>query len=148
MKWKKLYKSVLFFILFIYGFCDAQNYRVNYQMSYKRDSLDKESVKKNMLLLIKNNKSKFYAQDQFISDSIALTGQKTERYNYDFMVVKDNQTGKIYRYTYLLRDLYRSSDEMPVFKWNISEETKKIGDYLCQKQASIIPIECGKLGSQ
>lgn len=133
MEYNKLYKSGLFFIIFIYGLCYGQNYRVNYQMSYKRDSLSKEFTKKNMVLLIKNNKSKFYTQDQFISDSITLTSKKTGRYGYDFMVIKDHQGGKIYRFTNLLRDLYKSSDKMPVLNWKISKETKKIGDYMCQK---------------
>jgi GLPGLI family protein len=49
------------------------------------------------------------------------------------MVIKDFKTKKISKFTVLLRDLYKLSDNIPTFHWNINSETKKIAGYNCQK---------------
>jgi Protein of unknown function (Porph_ging). len=138
MEYKKLLKMGTLFIVLFLNLLQAQNYRVYYQMTYKKDSSNFETTKKNMVLLIKDNQSKFYSQEQFINDSIVIEKQKTggktlKKYDYNFMAIKDNKEKKLYKFTSLLRDLYKTSENAPDFNWKISHETKKVENYTCQK---------------
>lgn len=138
MSWKILFKTMCVLTTLIFNQSIAQNYKVYYRMNYKTDSLEKEIKNKNMILLIKDNKSKFYSQDQFENDSTVIENRKKGiksqiKYDYDFMVIKDFKTKKISKFTVLLRDLYKLSDNIPTFHWNINSETKKIAGYNCQK---------------
>lgn len=107
-------------------------------MNYRTDSLSEEMQTKDMVLLIKGKESKFYSRDQYLNDSLVIAQEKAgvktqKKYDYQFMVIKNHQQKKIYRFGVLLRDLYRISEKSPTFKWEITKETKKIMDYTCQK---------------
>lgn len=137
MKWKNIFK-----ILFCAGLFShvayAQSYKIDYRMNYRTDSLSEEMQAKDMVLLIKGKESKFYSRDQYLNDSLVTAKEKAgaeaqKKYDYQFMVIKDYRQKKIYRFTVLLRDLYRISEKSPGFKWEITKDTKKIGDYTCQK---------------
>jgi GLPGLI family protein len=138
MNWKILFKTMCVLATLIFNQSIAQNYKIYYLMNYKTDSLEKEIKNKNMVLLIKDDQSKFYSQEQFENDSTVMENRKKGiksqiKYDYDFTVIKDFKTKKITKFTVLLRDLYKVSDNMPTFNWNINNETKKIAGYNCQK---------------
>ena len=138
MNWKKLFKITGVLILLISSLSRAQNYKVYYQMNYKTDSLVSNFTKKNMVLVVNEDKSKFYSQEQFVNDSLVIDKEKTgskaqKKYDYDFMVIKENNIKKLYKFTALHRDFYQTSENMPVFNWKITNETKKIENYTCQK---------------
>lgn len=137
MEWKNVFK-----ILILLGISStasyAQSYKVDYRMNYRTDSLSEEMQTKDMVLLIKDNRSKFYSKDQSVNDSVVIEKEKAgenvhKKYDYHFMVIKDTKEKKTNRFTFILRDLYIISGKSPVFKWEISKVTKKIGDYNCQK---------------
>lgn len=137
MEWKNIFKILLFTGL-LSNAAHAQSYKIDYRMNYRADSLSKEMQTKDMVLLIKGKESKFYSRDQYLNDSLVMAKEQAgakaqKKYDYQFMVIKDQQQKKIYRFTVLLRDLYRISEKSPSFKWEIIKETKKIGDYTCQK---------------
>jgi len=116
----------------------GQNYRVEYQMIYKTDSSNVETTIKNMILLVKDHQSKFFSKEQFANDSILIEKEKTKgkaqkKYDYNFMIIKDHQQKKLYKFTPLLRDFYKTSENIPTFSWMISNETKKIANYTSQK---------------
>jgi GLPGLI family protein len=103
-------------------------------MNYKTDSLASELMEKDMILLIKNEKSKFLSLDQFKNDSITIkNSEKAPKFDYDFMCVKNFSTQKMYKFFPILRDLYRITSEIPAFDWKIVDETKKIENFNCQK---------------
>lgn len=138
MKYKKLLKAGTLFMILFFNVLQAQNYRIYYQMKYKSDSLDKEFRKENMILLVRENKSKFFPYQQFVSDSLVIENAKQgrkspQKLEYNFMIIKDNKEKKIYNFAFLFRDFYKASDNMPVFNWKIGNEIKKIGNYTCQK---------------
>ncbi len=138
MNWKILFKITGTLILLVSSLSKAQNYRVYYRMSYITDSLKKETKQKNMILLVNNHKSKFYSQEQLDNDSLVIEnkkkGMKTQiKYDYDFMVIKDTEAKKVFKFISLLRDFYKTSENTPAFNWKISNETKKIENYTCQK---------------
>ncbi|MEC5395937.1 GLPGLI family protein [Bergeyella sp. RCAD1439] len=115
----------------------GQNYRIDYQMSYKPDSLQSDFKTKNMVLLLKENKSKFLSLDQYKNDSLFIIKNKENKYfvkNFDFkfMTICDYSNKKVYRFTSILRDLYRTTSDIPSFNWEINSETKKILGFNCQ----------------
>lgn len=137
MKWKNIVKVLLFAGL-LSNSVYAQSYKIDYRMNFKTDSLSEEMQMKDMVLLIKGKESKFYSRDQYLNDSLVIEKEKAgaeaqKKYDYQFMVIKDYRQKKIYRFTVLLRDLYRISEKSTSFKWEITKDTKKIGDYTCQK---------------
>jgi len=137
MEWKNIFK-ILFFAVLFSNTTEAQSYKIGYRMNYRTDSLSEEMQTKDMVLLIKGKESRFYSRDQYLNDSLVLEKEKSgaeaqKKYDYQFMVIKDQQHKKIYRFTVLLRDLYRISEKSPSFKWEITKDLKKIGDYTCQK---------------
>lgn len=137
MNWKILFKTAFILIAFsnlLYG----QNYRISYQIGYKTDSLSTEMMKKDMILLVKPDKSKFYSREQFDNDSVVIESKKTGakvrlKSDYNFMVIKDKKNKKLSKFTFLLRDLYQLPVTAPDFDWKITSETKSIAGYTCQK---------------
>lgn len=116
----------------------GQSYRIDYQMNYKPDSSQSDFKTKNMVLLLKDNKSKFLSLNQYENDSLFTLKNKenksfVKKSDYEFMTINDYSKRKIYKFTNLLRDVYRTTSDIPSFDWNITNETKKIGDYTCQK---------------
>ncbi|KAA0130695.1 GLPGLI family protein [Chryseobacterium sp. SN22] len=137
MEWKNIFKILLFTGLFSNS-AYAQIYKIDYRMNYRADSLSEEMQTKDMVLLIKEKESKFYSRDQYLNDSLVMAKEQAgakaqKKYDYQFMTIRDQQQKKIYRFTVLLRDLYRISEKSPLFKWEITKDTKEIGDYTCQK---------------
>lgn len=137
MEWRSLFSTLIFVSLFS-TLSYAQSYRISYRMNYKPDSLGDEVKSREMVLLIKDHESKFYSKDQYLNDSVVMKRQKAgeefqKKYDYHFMVIKDNSRKKIQRFTVLLRDVFKISEKSPVFRWKIGTATGKIGAYNCQK---------------
>ncbi|KMQ67463.1 hypothetical protein ACM39_13580 [Chryseobacterium sp. FH2] len=138
MKWKILFRIITLLLIFLYIISFGQNYRINYQMTFKKDSLAEETQKKDMILLINKKISKFYSKDQLINDSLMTASEKNglksqKKYDYNFMIIKDNQERKIYKFSSILRNFYKTTEEMPFYNWKVGKETNKIGNYICQK---------------
>lgn len=137
MNSKTLYKLILLSLTICITKLWGQSHIIYYQMDYKRDSLSKEYIKKDMILEINSKKSKFYSYKQYRADSILFTNKNSgpglkKLYDYEFTVTKDLTKPEVSRYVILLKDLY----EIPLnqsLKWNITKETKKIDEYNCQK---------------
>lgn len=137
MKWRNLFSTLIFVSLFS-TLSYAQSYRISYRMNYKPDSLGDEVKSREMILLIKDHESKFYANDQYLNDSLVMKKEKAgeevrKKYDYQFMVFKDNRRKEIRRFTVLLRDVYSISEKSPALGWKITAATARIGDYNCQK---------------
>lgn len=138
MKCNFFLKMSLFFLLPMNNQIYAQNFRIGYQMTYKQDSLSNDNKMKEMILLYRDNKSKFTSKKQFERDS-TLSNTNTVMKNthriidYEFTVINDYSTGKLYKFTNILRDLYRTTSKIPDLKWSITTETKIIENFNCQK---------------
>lgn len=138
MKWNNFFKLSSIFIFLLFNFSKAQNYKVSYDMNYRTDSLATQLRKKEMVLLVNKDKSKFYSLEQFNSDSLFIANKKagirgTAKHDYGFMLIKDKKTKKQLKFNKQLLDLYEISEDNPKFDWKISAETKKINNYNCQK---------------
>jgi GLPGLI family protein len=111
-------------------------------MIYKEDSASTETINKRMTLLIDKGITKFISSKQLVNDSLTIEDEeKGSRYpsDYDFMII--NESEKTKKFKFLNRDLYEVSSPKAILSWKIENETKKIGNYVCQK-ASL--FYCGR----
>lgn len=123
------------FLLFSF-LISAQTHRFIFEYQYKNDSLAKEFTKDNMILDINPDDVKFYPYIYAEKDSINKI-QKTRSFiweeNLPALTRKRNSNLNI---TFvLLNDFFKieSKDEMT---WELSSETKTIGNYKLQKAAT------------
>lgn len=119
-------------LFFIVQSLYSQTMRINYNMTYKEDSLSTEAVTKKMVLLINGEESKFYTEQQYHVDSLrnnGLTGFAVG--DNSFMVIRkpQNSTAKYY---FIFRDAYKLT-ESDKLNWKIEQETVKKNNYTCQK---------------
>lgn len=137
---------ILLILLCITNFFYSQNFKIYYLMKYKEDSLSNEVLQKNMVLLTSKNAAKFISSEQFASDSLAIEDIKngkryTVNFDYEFMARVDTQNLNAKKYKFVARDLYEVTLPLDKFDWKIENETKKIGEYSCQKATLIY---CGR----
>lgn len=132
------FKLNLVILLLFFNYHFAQSYRIEYHISYKSDSLQNDSRSKNMILLYKDNRSKFLSLKQYKNDSLFSIENKDNKIfakysDYEFMTINDYSQREIYKFTILMNRLLRTKSIMPLFDWKITDETKKIDNYICQK---------------
>lgn len=140
MEFMKLFKNTAVFC-FLLLFClnSAQKYRVFYTMDYRIDSTSSEMLKKNMILDVNNQMSKFYSYTIHQSDSTSISNEKlgkktfSKSVDYDFMAIKIIETQQVKKIYRILNDLFEIDEKLPKFNWKISEETKMIDNLKCQK---------------
>lgn len=129
---------IAFLTIIFFNFCNAQNYKIHYKLSYKKDSTDSKISTKNMVLEINKNKSYFYSpsdiQTRFQETSAPGKSEITydgEPFEY-ILTVKNNSSKEISKTTSIGMNTYEIKDT-PIFNWKIENEKKKIGTYSCQK---------------
>ncbi|MBS1573632.1 MAG: GLPGLI family protein [Bacteroidetes bacterium] len=128
-------KTIIFIFHFFICFYYSQNFKIDYQLLYKEDSLSAEISNKNMVLLVQGKQSKFLTSKQFTADSLSLSKSKTQILgDYSFLVV-NHENNLSYKYYYYLKDIYRTK-EIVELKWKILPETKTIDGYHCTKAFS------------
>lgn len=110
----------------------SQDIRIDYDMAYKEDSLNTESVTKKMVLLIHDKESKFFSEKQYHVDSLRSTGFKDFAVgDNDFYVIKNKQNLSS-KYYFKLRDVYKLTEPVNL-NWKIEKEVIKKYGYNCQK---------------
>jgi GLPGLI family protein len=99
--------------------------------------IDEESTK-TYELLYKNKKSIFYQKDVKTLKDIKASGINLKNYGYDTYrndtlyidYVKNTFTHKKH---FKLDDILLIKDKLPEVKWNLTDETKRIGEFNCKK---------------
>lgn len=132
------FKLIFTMLCFVNIFYYSQNYRIDYDLNYKKDSLSDEISHEKMVLLTTKNRTKFVSNKQLINDSLNILNEEKGiknpiQYDYDFMTINDTENQKIKKYKLIIRDLYEVSTPKIQFDWKVENETKKIGNYSCQK---------------
>lgn len=129
MNYKILMNLVLIFLS-----CNffAQNFRIDYQLTYKEDSLSSETTNKSMLLFVQGGKSKFMTEKQYQVDSLRSTGFKGSAIGDNSFLVINNEENLSFKYYFFFRDTYKIK-ELINLNWELKPETKKISTYLCRK---------------
>lgn len=110
----------------------AQNFRLDYQLTYKEDSLGSETTNKNMLLLVQGGKSKFLTEKQYAVDSLRSTGSKEAAIGDNSFLVINDKENLSFKYYFFIQDVYKIK-ELGKLNWELKPETKKISTYLCRK---------------
>lgn len=138
--------SLLVFFAFLN--LSAQGNRFIYEYQFKIDSTKTDSLKKEFVNLdIFPEKSYFYGQAKFASDSIANNSiikqrkinpneisysTNMEDWNVSYLVEKPYPVTKTTWFT-KIEETNLIIEENPILKWNILPETQKIENYNCQK---------------
>lgn len=135
---KYYYRLIIFTFIVVSNYYNSQNYKIDYEMNYKVDSLSNDKIHKDMILLVNGENTKFFSAAQMRNDSLNIEndtkGAKNNvRYDYDFMVIQDYNNQQITKLKLLNRDLYKVTDTKVQLNWKIENDTKKIGNYLCQR---------------
>ncbi|MDF2832310.1 GLPGLI family protein [Chryseobacterium indoltheticum] len=135
----KFLTLLIIFVISI-SFFDAQNYRIIYKLSYKTDSTSNKMYQKNMILDMNENIESFYSQKMYQSDSLYEANVKNGKENsgrlldYDFSIKKDIDNKELYKYYRLsFGYIFKVKEELTKSKWEISNTTKKISGFNCQK---------------
>ncbi|KFE97278.1 GLPGLI family protein [Chryseobacterium luteum] len=140
MECKTFFRIILIFLaMYSNGKLNAQKYRILYSMQFKADSTAKDLTKKEMLLDIDGEISRFYSYKLFKSDSTFISNEKSGReaihksMDYEFMTIKNKKPGQISKFYRLLIDVYELKEAMPILQWKITNDTKMIHNNKCQK---------------
>lgn len=108
-------------------------------MQFKADSTATDLTKKNILLDIDGNHSRFYSYKIFQSDSTFIANDKLGRetlrksMDYEFMVIKRKGLNQISKFYKGLIDIYEMTEATPDFQWKILDTVKMIAEHQCQK---------------
>lgn len=129
---------IVLFTIILFNFCNAQNYKIYYKLSYKKDSTDSKLSTKNMVLEINKNKSFFYSPSDLQTGSRETSAPVNTEITYDgepfeyILTVKNDSSKEISKTTSIGMNTYEIK-YTPIFNWKIENEKKKIGTYNCQK---------------
>ena len=143
-------KKYLLLFLVAFNFYNAQNQRFIYEYQFVKDTLNKEEITKELMVLdIDKEGSNFYSREVYLSDS-AMTAyfekqiQSTGSMNVDpkimaqrkgsvrYKIFKKYPEFKVKSRVQLGMDSYNVSDNRKL-NWNILPEKQKIGEFNSQK---------------
>jgi GLPGLI family protein len=127
-------KKYLLIILLI-SFCvKAQTQRFIYEMQFKMDSTKEGHEKINFALDVNPKDVKFYEYDYLKADSInKVNGNYAHQYGGWFPSIKrEKNSFKNQNYELIGHDMFSFPSEDKV-TWNLTNETKKFGEYTLQK---------------
>ncbi|WP_223608847.1 GLPGLI family protein [Chryseobacterium sp. OSA05B] len=127
-------KRILLIMLFINVCVIAQTQRFIYEMQFKMDSAKEGHEKINFALDINPKDVKFYEYDYLKADSInKANGNYAHHYGGWFPSVKrDRNSFKNQNYELVGHDMFSFPSEDKI-SWNLTNETKKFGEYTLQK---------------
>ena len=142
---------ILFILLFTISLLHAQNQRFTYEYSFKMDSLNRESVEKEIMYLdVTNSGSKFYSALLLTRDSLFSAelekGKRSQSIEIDLRKIRRPKVNfKISKRYPDLETVYHTSlnasnlalKEMDRMHWIISSETKDIEGFKAQKAQTI-----------
>lgn len=126
----KIFKSLI--LIFLSCSFYAQNFKLNYRLTYKEDSLSSDITNKNMILLVQASKSRFLTEQQYKVDSLKSIGSKVPAMGDNSFSVINYEESLSFKYFFFIKDIY-SVKEYITLDWQLKPETRKISTYLCRK---------------
>lgn len=125
-------KKILLILLLFSLALTAQTHRFIYEYHYKMDSTSSEPRKVNMVLDVNPDNVKFYNYEFVKTDSINKTrGQHNNLWDDTPAIVR--KKGSNINSNYMIVQNLLVIDTEDKMQWNLSEETKKSGEYTLQK---------------
>ena len=131
---------------------DNSKYQFKYLLTYQADSTDVNSIEiEEMLLTVGYKLSKFQSLGGYLRDSISNNINKNELNSIKLMslmgnvpktkfkevILKEYSKTQITYREQILRDYFEYKDSLNLFNWKLTEESKEISGYHCQKATTI-----------
>lgn len=139
-------KYIQLFLFFIPLFLFSQNkikddfkYKVTYELTYALDSTELDSKKKDvMILLVGDDHSAFSSRSKFFRGELITKGNsgstsKAAQTDFPYTIIKSLEDNKLFYTMRIVKDFFYYEQELDLFKWQLHDETKMIGDYKVQK---------------
>ena len=122
--------SILFFILFLMQFAYSQHYEITYDEVINNPNVGKSTFESH--LFIDSKKSYYYKNKSTLKSNpnaqvIELKGKSPVYFKKDFSKKEIVYSQSITNNSFIIRE------SIPLQRWELQKETKKIGDYLCKK---------------
>jgi len=122
---------------------DNATYRCEYLVTYQLDSTNvNNKLSETMFLLIGSKTSKFLSLTTFLKDSIKEHSKSSSNLQqlmavpktaFNHTIFKNYPQGKITSTENIFKDYYKYEESISLFNWIITNETKTISGYNCQK---------------
>jgi len=122
---------------------DNATYRCEYLVTYQLDSTNvNNKLSETMFLLIGSKTSKFLSLTTFLKDSIKEHSKSSSNLQqlmavpktaFNHTIFKNYPQGKITSTENIFKDYYKYEEPINLFNWIITNETKTISGYNCQK---------------
>jgi len=122
---------------------DDVTYRCEYLITYQLDSTNvSNKLSETMFLLIGSKTSKFLSLTTFLKDSIKEHSKSSSNLQqlmavpktaFNHTIFKNYPQGKITSTENIFKDYYKYEEPISLFNWIITNETKTISGYNCQK---------------
>ena len=126
-------KKLTIFFLFISAFAMAQTHRFIYEYQFKTDSTAEKPRKENMALDINPEEIKFYNYQYVIIDSLNKTrGESSMMWDDETPAIIRKKNSDINLAYIMVDDLFVMETDDKI-NWNLSNETKTLGNYTLQK---------------
>lgn len=114
-------------------------YKVTYELTYALDSTKLDSKKKDMMiLLVGDDHSAFSSRAKFFRGELIVKGNsgstaKEGQTDFPYTIIKSPEDNKLFYTMRIAKDFFYYEQELDLFKWQLHNETKMIGDYKVQK---------------
>lgn len=124
-------KLILFFVFFSL-ILNGQTHRFIYEVNFRKDSTESVVSKENYHLDIKDKEVLNYNRDFYISDSIMKQNKSFPAPQLSPIYIHERDNKVYNEYEILGMDAIKLQSESTQ-QWNLSKETKKVGEYNLQK---------------
>lgn len=123
--------TILFLFFAVFAF--SQTHRFIYEYQFKTDSTGEKPRKENMVLDINPTETKFYNYQYVVTDSLNKTrGQNSMMWDDETpAIIRQKNSDK--NNTYIMIDNLFVLESEDKINWNLSNETKTLGNYTLQK---------------
>ena len=137
---KKIFITMLFGINLIYAQNNFQKIEVIYELNYKISKQDTTDIRTEDFLLSVSNGISFFSSINFnIGDSITKNSKnladiyKIPKTKFTNIIEKNSNISLMTYYQKVGTDKFKYIDSLPILKWKLINDEKKIGDYICKK---------------
>lgn len=140
MKKNNIIIIMLFVLNLFYAQNNFKNIEIIYELNYKISKQDTTDIRSEDFLLSINNGVSFFNSVNFnIGDSITKNSKnladiyKIPKTKFTNTIEKNIKSSLMTYYQKVGTDKFKYVDSLPLLKWKLLNEEKKIGDFVCKK---------------
>ncbi len=142
LKFFQLFLVIFFIPIFSFSqnkIKDDFKYKVTYELTYALDSTKLDSKKKDvMILLVGDDHSAFSGRAKFFRGELIVKGNsgstaKAGQTDFPYTIIKSPEDNKLFYTMKIVEDFFYYEQELDLFKWQLHDETRMIGNYKANK---------------